>query len=198
MKPVVPPFIKKDGFGTLGLDFDQPALPHPIELGPVTVGAWLTLLLLSAMVAFGVYLALRHHARRAPRRYALRELKRLQKQSEAAALEAVLVLVKAVALDTFGRAQVASLSGARWRAFLIHSAPNAGFEGVAGEALITIAERGAVQVDARSRAALFHASAQWIRRHRRFESKASAQLTRQALPANDRGAPSSKREASHV
>jgi len=207
VKPVVPPFVTKDGFGTLGLDFDQPGLPLEVSLCPATAGAWLTLLFLTALVLMGVYLGVRHYRRRAPRRKALRELELLQKQPEPQALETLLVLLKALALESFGRKRVASLSGARWRAFLMKSAPNAGFEGAAGEVLLTIGEQGPALVDAAARKALFVASGHWIRQHRSFEPapaapSLAAKVTQQASPprpsaASSQGASTPGRGASH-
>lgn len=171
MKPVVPPFARHGGFGTLGSSFEEPKLPAPVTWTPGTVGAWLTLSLVFLALLALLGRTLLRYRRRAPRRAALRELGRLEPvlrdaSERGAALERLAILIKSVALASFGRARVAALSGQRWRAFLVETAPNAGFEGPAGETLLLLGERGAGSVDEARTRALLAASRSWIRRHR--------------------------------
>lgn len=165
MKPVVPPFIRKEGFGTLGLDFDQPSLPPPVALTPVTWGAWLTIILLFSGVLGIIWSLARRYQRHGPRRAALQALHNID-SNDAQGMHEVLVLLKTLALDSYERTQVAALSGARFVAFLMQSAPQAGFDGPAGSALILLAERGGAALDVRARSELVAASARWITDHR--------------------------------
>ncbi|HSC88385.1 MAG TPA: DUF4381 domain-containing protein [Polyangiaceae bacterium] len=160
----MPSFRRGGGFGTLGSTFEQPELPAAVEWRPVTAGAWLTLGLLGLLVVLGLALGVRRFRQRAPRRRALRALAGLE--TAPASLPLVFTLLKQVALDSFGRERVASLSGARWRDFLIASGPGCGFEGGAGEALIRWSERGAAGLSSEAIEPLFAASRAWIRRHR--------------------------------
>lgn len=164
MKPVVPPFMRKEGFGTLGLDFDQPPLPPPVELRPVTWGAWLTLIVLLAGLFWIGWVLARHAQRGRPRRAALRALRCID-TSDSSRMYELLPLLKTLALDSYARSQVAALSGARFVAFLIESAPRSGFDGPAGEALILLAEQGGAALTVPARNQLVAASARWIKSH---------------------------------
>ena len=172
MKPVVPPFQRGGGFGTLGTSFLEPALPESVSLVPATWGAYLTLALLVAVIASALWQLVRHHQRRGHRRDARRELAALQRawssaarEARAAQLERLPRLLKGCALGSFARARVAPLAGNAWLAFLRSTAPGAGFEGAPGEALLRLCERGAPAVDDAVVPALFAVSARWIARH---------------------------------
>ena len=164
MTPVVPPFQRGGGFGTLGSSFKQPVLPEPVSWAPSAPGAWITLGLLALGLLGAGWLALQRYRRRAPRRAALRVLGRLE--AKPSSLPELARLLKAVALASFPRPRVAPLSGEPWRAFLIATSPGSGFEGTAGEALVTLGERGAEAVSATAVAPLFAAARSWITRHR--------------------------------
>jgi hypothetical protein len=173
MKPVLPPFQRGGGFGTLGTSFLEPSLPAPISLSPATWGAWSTLALaLLGVVWLATYL-LRRHKRSRHRLLARRELSALRSQWCAGAaqarpelLERLPRVLKGCALHSFERRRVAPLSGAAWLAFLRDTAPGAGFEGETGEALVTLSERGAPFVADAAVPALFNAAESWVRRHR--------------------------------
>jgi hypothetical protein len=161
--PEVPPFERGGGFGTLGSSFEQPHLPTPEPWTPSTAGAYVTLCLLCAAGASVLLLGIRRYRRRRPRRVALRQLASLERGSSA--LPELAVLLKLVALDSFGRVPVASLHGERWRQFLITTRPGAGFEGLAGDALVLLCERGPSAVPATAVEPLFAATQAWIRKH---------------------------------
>ena len=172
MNPVVPPFQRGEGFGTLGSSFLEPGLPAAISLAPETWGAWLTLAL--AVVACGwlVSRLVRRVVGRAHRRQARRELLALRKAWQTAAadarrsaLERLPLVLKGCALASFERRRVASLSAGPWRDFLRETAPGAGFEGVAGDALVALCQRGAAAVDDGAVPSLFSAADAWIARH---------------------------------
>jgi hypothetical protein len=166
MKPVVPPFQRGGGFGTLGSSFEQPALPAAASWQPATWGAWLSIVLFAAALGFAGWRLFRSYRRRAPRRAGLRELASLQGSTDPRALSRFLVVLKTVALSSYGRERVAALSGERWRAFLVETSPAAGFDQAAGEALVRLAERGPDSVTLEARAALWVAGRSWIRDHR--------------------------------
>jgi hypothetical protein len=153
MKPVVPPFQRGSGFGTLGSSFIEPTLPQAVSLAPATWGAWLTLLLLGLAAGVAVAGIWRRWARRRHRRLAGRELGVLRQAWQGAPqaqrgplLERLPPLLKGCALGSFPRARVASLFGRGWLDFLRSTGPDAGWGGATGEALITLCERGAPAV----------------------------------------------------
>lgn len=98
-------------------------LPAPVPWWPPAPG-WYALAII--MVAVLVGLAIRwayHHRSNRYRREALAELEVVYRTvqspgNRAAALENMAVLIKRVALISFGRSKVASLSGDPWRRFL--------------------------------------------------------------------------------
>jgi Domain of unknown function (DUF4381) len=172
VKSVVPPFQRGEGFGTLGSSFVEPALPEAVSLAPATWGAWLTLALLACAFGWLVTRIARRAARRVHRRAARRELLALRTQWQAAAAEArpralerLPPLLKGCALASFERRRVAALTGDPWRDFLRQTAPGAGFEGVAGDALVALCQRGASAVDDAVVPSLFSAADAWIARH---------------------------------
>jgi Domain of unknown function (DUF4381) len=171
MKPVVPPFQRGGGFGTLGTSFLEPGLPEAVSLAPATLGAYLTLALLVAAIASALWQLVRRHQRRRHRRQARRELAALEQawsaasEARSALLERLPRLLKGCALGSFERARVAPLSGSAWLAFLRSTAPGAGFEGAPGETLLRLCERGAPAVDDAAVPALFAVSARWIASH---------------------------------
>lgn len=170
MTPVVAPYRRGAGFGSLGVRFTEVLEPARIPLRPETVGAWLTLVALGALVvATAVWLVVRY-VRRRHRRVADHELGTLlsqfQKTRELAALEAVPVALKRCALGSFPRESVAPLAGEAWRRFLDASCRAAPFAGGAGTALVTLTTRGASFVDASEVPALIAAARTWVRRHR--------------------------------
>lgn len=127
------------------------ATPPPVEWVPQTWG-WVAL-----AVVVGATLALlwvRARRRREANRYrveALAELVRLEAQidaeaTRATALAAIAPLLKRVALAVWPRAEVASMSGARWTAFL---RAHAGDAAIADEAVRLLDD-----AEYRSRAAL--------------------------------------------
>lgn len=163
MKPSTPPFAR-EAFGTLGSSFEQPSLPESVSWSPSTPGAWITLGFVALALLTAVWRLLRRYRRRAPRREALRALRRLERR--AASLTEVAVLLKVVALSSFDRPRVAPLSGEPWRAFLVATGPGSGFEGLAGDALITLGTHGTGALSEEAIAPLFAAAQNWIQRHR--------------------------------
>jgi hypothetical protein len=169
LTPVIPPYRRGGGFGSLGVRFKEVFEPPAISFAPATLGAWLSIAVLVLVLLAGtVWLAWRY-GRRRHRREALRELSALSavwlQKHERVALEAVPPLLKRCALQSFERSKVASLSGERWVAFLTLTGP-APFGDAAARALLAITTRGASAVDAANAPSLFASSRIWIRRHR--------------------------------
>jgi hypothetical protein len=171
MTPVIPPpYRRGGGFGSLGVRFREVLEPHVPPLRPETLGAWLTLGLLSAALAAGAAWLVWRAVRRRYRRAAERELLALRARFQAEplaldALEAVPAVLKRCALGSFARAQVAPLSGERWIAFLSATSREP-FDAGASRALLTLTARGAAAVSAADAASLFVGARAWIRRHR--------------------------------
>jgi hypothetical protein len=169
LTPVIPPYRRGGGFGSMGLRFEEVVEPPPVSMVPETLGAWLTLgVLAAALLSLVAYGAWRWH-RRAHRRAAAREmliLKRLWATDPAGLdpLEAVPVVLKRCALGSFTRARVAALSGADWLHFLDVTG-GAPFGEDAGRALQAITTRGAGAAAAPDVERLFAAALTWVRRH---------------------------------
>ncbi len=106
-------------------------LPEPISYAPQTVGWWLVFGVLAAALVLTALLLYRRWSRHRYRRAALVRLddvsRRLSGPGRVAALRQVPVLLKQVALVTFGRAPVAQLSGREWFAFLVGTCPDNAF-----------------------------------------------------------------------
>jgi len=167
MTPVVPPYRRGGGFGSLGVRFREVLEPPAVHLRPETFGAWLTLGLPTAAVLAGFAWLVWRAVRRRHRRAAERELRALDARfrRDPSVLEEVPALLKSCALTSFERAKVASLSGERWIAFL-SATGGAPFGEAASRALLTITTRGAAAVSQADAANLFLGARAWIRRHR--------------------------------
>jgi len=170
MSPVVPPYRRGEGFGSLGVRFGEVVDPAPVSLGPQTAGAWATLGAVALAAGLALAWLLRRHLRRRYRRAAARELGALgaawaAEPGAPATLEAVPRLLKRCAMQSFGRARVAALSGEAWLRFLDATGPSP-FDAAAGRALSTIAARGAGAVSEADALSLLRAARRWIRRHR--------------------------------
>lgn len=81
-------------------------------------------------------------------------------------IDRALVILKACALQSFGRARVAALSGQKWVDFLAQTAPSAGFSGRVAAACVTLSEQGAAHVSTEDATALLLAAEKWTKVHR--------------------------------
>ncbi len=97
------------------------AEPAPVSMAPATP-AWAVLaLVLVAAAALGLLAWIRHRRATAYRRAALKELRALAPaigQGDPTALASLDILLRRTALAAFPRAEVASLTGPAWIAFL--------------------------------------------------------------------------------
>ena len=170
MTPVVPPYRRGEGFGSLGVRFGEVVEPAPVALGPQTVGAWVTLGAAALVVVLALAGLLRWHLRRRYRRAAERELDALgatwaADHAALSALEAVPGVLKRCALHGFERARVAPLSGEAWLRFL-DATGRSPFGEAAGRALLAVTTRGAAALSEADAVSLLSAARRWVRRHR--------------------------------
>jgi Domain of unknown function (DUF4381) len=130
-------------------------LPPVVPYWPPAPGWWIVAATLLAMALLLFARSVMRHRRNAYRRTALRELEAIGPIRDGAAAQHLSAVLKRVALVTFGREQVASLSGQSWLAFLNRTGRTNAFEETLG--FDTPADGDAVAKAAR----------QWIRQHRR-------------------------------
>ena len=169
MTPVLPPYRRGEGFGSLGVRFEEVLEPARVALWPATPGAWITLGMLALGLALGSAWFLRRQWRRRYRRAAERELSALQRDWSAARergepLDALPALLKRCALQGFARERVAALSGAAWLGFL-DATGGVPFGEAAQRALRAITTRGGAAARRDDAERLFAAARVWIRRH---------------------------------
>ena len=142
-------------------------LPGAIEAWPPAPG-WIALAVLAILAVLGVcYWCFRRWRRNQYRRDGLKQLDQLLAQYEQALdaqtyLANYASLLKRIALTRYPRAQVASLTGEAWVAFLDHTGSTQEFSMGAGQALVQASyERDPdIQVPA-----LHELARSWIRRH---------------------------------
>lgn len=136
----------------------EPVEPAPISMVPQTSGWVVLALVLSAAALYGVFRYRAHMRRNAYRKEALAALERAG--DDPAAIAAIL---RSTALAAFPRAQVASLNGPDWLAFLDRSAGMDDFGSGAGQVLATAPYTSPARADP----ALREVAKNWVRRHQR-------------------------------
>ncbi|MCB1691753.1 MAG: DUF4381 domain-containing protein [Pseudomonadales bacterium] len=149
-------------------------VPAPIDMWPLAPGWWI-------LVAFAVLLVVAilgwlyaRWRRNQYRRDALAELDRLRTRYESAPDNVAYIadystLLKRVALRSYRRDAVASLSGESWVQFLDHAARTDEFSMGAGQALIAGSYEREPEVDVDR---LHELGRYWIREHRKLEQTA--------------------------
>lgn len=145
-------------------------LPQPVSYMPQTAGWWIVGGILLLLV---LWIMWRGHKRHLANRYrveALAELERIeleiaQTPQRALAATRLPALIKRVALCSAPRADVASLSGKEWLAWLDRSLPQAGFLDAPGWLLPQLAYGVAPNADAHELHALLALTRRWIRDH---------------------------------
>lgn len=167
-KPVIP-----EGFGNPWMaNLEEISLPDPVAMTPQTAG-WL--ILGGLVVAVVAWLAWRAYGRwraAAYRREALARLDALEAaisipDRRRLALAALPPLLKRTALAAYPRAQVASLTGETWLAFLDGTIGATEFSRGSGRVLLDLAfapPAGAVRSEAEARE-LVLLMRRWVRRH---------------------------------
>ena len=148
-------------------------LPDPVSYAPQTVGWWILFGVLAAALVLAALLLYRRWSRRRYRRAALLRLddvsRRLSGPGRVAALREVPVLLKRVAMVSFGRAAVAQLCGKEWLAFLAGTWPGNAFTDEDGMLLMRVAyerDECLAEVSEGASSSLLSLARQWVRFHR--------------------------------
>jgi len=136
---------------------EVPAI-EPISLFPATAAWWWPLGLGLIIVTTGTWRFVQQRRRNRYRREALAELAKLRAAND---IGAIPVLLKATALQAYGRAEVASLFGQEWLEFLSAKVSSASF----GEALLQIDYLPEDRWPRDQSESLFAASTTWIEQH---------------------------------
>ena len=126
-------------------------VPPAVSFMPATPAWFVLFALLALLASWAGWRVWRRWRRNAYRRAALREL-------ETASPADIAMILKRAALAGWPRAEVASLSGAGWAAFLRRTAPRARLDEAASRGLADLAYGPAV-------AGARPAAARWIRYH---------------------------------
>ena len=141
--------------------------PDAIRFSFETVGWYLVAGLLLLFVVLLFYRWLKHYQKNGYRREALKTLSEIeqnsQNQDEANQLNDILVLLKLVAMEAFGRHQVAQLYGNDWLEFLESKGRNTPFTSYKQHIINNLYDTTAV--DMKETKALIELSKQWIRTH---------------------------------
>lgn len=146
-------------------------LPPPVDAWPPAPGWWiLAIVIVAALVALVLWMFRRWRANQY-RREALKELANLRRAYDQYADEAAWLLdyealLKRVALTRYPRAEVASLTGEAWVAFLDNTIGSHEFSMGPGQVLIDGHYRPASELNAGIDVdALHELGKQWIKRH---------------------------------
>ena len=150
---------------------DEIILPEVISWWPSAPGWQVLGLIFLALLAHGVVRLARRWWRNRYRREVLRRLTQLQQQADSNALDVVAFLpyfIKVTALQAYPRAEVASLSGKNWLAFLdAHYCGPPFIEGTGSKLLaVSYLPREQWQLDDNESAQLIRMVRQWIAKHR--------------------------------
>jgi len=112
--------------------------PQAVSMWPETDAWWVLAVILTLLVAFGIWRWLRHRRANAYRREALARLRDLEPElskGDPAALARLDQILRRTALAAFPRGEVAALTGTDWADYLDRSAkglPPPGFGGISG------------------------------------------------------------------
>lgn len=136
-------------------------MPPPVSWWPPAPGWWLVLALL-LITALITYWLVRRHKGNSWRREALAELAHLQGDSEVTMVAQLSVLLRRVAISRYPQAEVASLTGEAWLAFLDETlGEGTPFQSGAGRVLLSGPYATTADVDA---TALHALAERWIKR----------------------------------
>jgi len=142
-------------------------LPPPVGWWPPAPGWWLLGVIVLSGLGAGGYFLWRYLRRGRYRRAALRELRSLREEASVREprrqLELLAALLRRVAMERYGRAQVAPLSGSAWLVFLDRTGQTSQFSAGPGQALGLELYRPEPSGDP---APLYPLVEEWIRRHR--------------------------------
>ena len=141
--------------------------PDAVQFSFETPGWYLLAGLLLLFVVLLFFTWFRHYRQNAYRRDALKTITRIeqhsQNQNEANQINDILVLLKFVAIEAFGRQQVAQLYGDDWLEFLESTGKNTPFTDY-GQHIANILY-DTISVDMKETKVLIEFSKKWIRTH---------------------------------
>jgi hypothetical protein len=137
------------------------SVPVPVPWWPPAPGWWIVAAALLGAVAILVGIVVRRHRRNAYRRAALAELAAIGTVVDPARAAAVSVVLKRAALVAYPRAEVASLTGPAWLAFLDRVAGTHDFTKGGGAGLARAAFGAPVDGPA-----VLAAARRWMKHHR--------------------------------
>ena len=141
-------------------------LPAPVGWWPPAPGWWFILFAAIAIFAVLACFWRRRFVKKRYRRIAVREMALLRTRDTgniAAVLVEVSALLRRVAIQTFGRQEVARLSGDAWLSFLDRTGRTSGFSSGAAKVLGSDIYRPAVEADIKQ---VLDIAEKWIREHR--------------------------------
>lgn len=139
-------------------------LPLPVSWWPPAPGWWIVSVLLAAFCVGGGYFLRKFRMKRRYRKFALQELERLAGNPDGkAVLIQTAVLVRRVAVQSFGSQAVARLAGDKWLQFLDQTAGTDQFTQGPGAALGHDLYRPVAEVDGER---IIHVAAKWIKDHK--------------------------------
>jgi len=141
--------------------------PDAVRFSFETAGWDLLGIFLLLMVIFMFFRWLNHYRKNAYRREALKKIARIkqntQNKNEANQLNDIWVLLKVVAMETFGRQQVAQLYGNDWLEFLESKGKDTPFSQYKEHIANTL--HNVIPVDLKETEALIELSKKWISTH---------------------------------
>lgn len=96
--------------------------PDPVSFWPPQPGWYVVIVILLALLIWGIYKAVKKYQKNAYRRMGLMQLKKLQElKPDQGSLAQLNNLLKAASIEAYSRDVVASLSGPQWYEFLAGS-----------------------------------------------------------------------------
>jgi len=136
--------------------------PAPVSWWPPAPGWWILCAALLVVLAILAHRALLRYRRNAYRRAALADLSTLAAIDDGASLAGISSVLKRVALVSYRRPEVASLTGEAWAAFLDRAAGTNAFTKGPAAGL----GQAAVGAPVKDSAATLREARRWIARHR--------------------------------
>ncbi|TRZ42008.1 DUF4381 domain-containing protein [Robertkochia solimangrovi] len=135
--------------------------PPKVQFSFETYG-WMVLLII--LILLLMYLIWRFIQKDRYRRIAIRNLEHLAKDNENSAL-GILILLKNLAMDVYGRESIAALNGEDWFSFLDARASSVDFSSMA-DSLNALVYKN-IPLENEQRSSLFMYAKKWIRNHER-------------------------------
>ena len=141
-------------------------LPEPISWWPPAPGWWIVLLVALASIILSILCVRNWWLCNRYRRTAIRELSNLKNnpQDNQQTLREISTLLRRVALQTYGRKNVAPLSGDQWLTFLDRTGKTDQFSQGPAKVLGCALYQSSVEADTKQVIQIIH---KWIKEHRR-------------------------------